>query len=104
MLKTGRMHIEWTLSAQKDLKKIFNFYCKTANSKIAHKIKNEIISSPSVLKNGTSIGQIENLIAHKNQGHRYLVIHHCKIIYRIENDTFFITHVFDTRQHPKKLK
>ena len=44
------MHIEWTLSAQKDLKKIFNFYCKTANSKIAHKIKNEINARSDQIK------------------------------------------------------
>lgn len=100
------MKIEWTLSAQKDLKKLFKFYVRTANKEIAHKIKNEIISSTSILEFGSAIGQIEELIAHKRQGHRYILMHHCKIIYIPKNheNIIYITHVFDTRQNPKKLK
>lgn len=100
------MAIEWTELAAKDLKKIYQFYCKTTNREVAQKIKNEILNRSKDLKLGSEIGQIEELIKHLNQEHRYLISNHCKILYlpKNENGIIYITHVFDTRQNPKKLK
>lgn len=98
------MTIEWTLSASKDLKDVFEFYRKTVNRKVAQKIKNEILFTTNNLKLGTGIGQIEQRFKDLNQGHRYLLSNHCKILYFLKNDTIYITHVFDTRQNPEDLK
>ena len=98
------MTIIWTLSASKDLKNIFEFYRKTANKEVAHKIKNEILLTSKNLELGIGIGQIEDRLKDFNQGHRYLLSNHCKIVYFSTNDTIYITHVFDTRQNPEELK
>ncbi len=92
------------MSASKDLKKVFEFYRKTANKEVAHKIKNEILLTSKNLELGVGIGQIEDRLKSFNQGHRYLLSNHCKIVYFPKNDTIYITHVFDTRQNPEELK
>ena len=99
-----RKNIQWSSFALKNIKEIHNFYLKTASKKVANKIVDEIFHHVKTLQTTSYIGQEEILLNKLNQKHRYLVIHHCKIIYHIENDTVFITHVFDTRQHPNKLK
>jgi plasmid stabilization system protein ParE len=98
-----KKNIQWTSFALRNIKQIYNFYLKTASKKVANKIVDEIFYHVKTLQTTSYIGQEEILLNKLNQKHRYLVIHHCKIIYRIEKDTVFITHVFDTRQHPKKL-
>ncbi|MCH8534562.1 MAG: type II toxin-antitoxin system RelE/ParE family toxin [Flavobacteriaceae bacterium] len=97
------MNIEWTLEAKKDLKKIYKFYTKHFSLTIAQKIKNQALNTVKTLKLGTELGQEEELLKHLNQGHRYLISNHNKIIYKVEDQTAYITHVFDTRQNPKKL-
>jgi plasmid stabilization system protein ParE len=99
-----KKNIQWSSFALKNIKEIHNFYLKTASKKVANKIVDEIFHHVKTLQTTSYIGQEEILLNKLNQKHRDLVIHHCKIIYRIENDTVFITHVFDTRQHPNKLK
>ena len=100
------MKIEWTELAKTDLKKVYEFYCKTANREIAQKIKNSILSRSKDLELGSELGQIEELVKHLNQGHRYLLSNHCKILYLPENENgiIYITHLFDTRDNPKKVK
>jgi len=98
------MKIEWTFAAQKDLKKIFKFYTKHFSKDLAHKIIDDIFNSVKKLELGHGIGQKEELLEHFNQNHRYLIRNHNKIIYTVEEDKIYITHVFDTRQNPKKLK
>lgn len=98
------MNIEWTFEAQKDLKNIFKFYSHNFSNALAQKIKNEILNKVKTLEVGKHLGQEEVLLKHLNQKHRYLISNHNKIIYKIQNDCAYITHVFDTRQNPKKLK
>ncbi len=98
------MKIEWTFAAQKDLKKIFKFYTKHFSKELAHKILDDIFDSVKKLELGDGIGQKEELLKHFDQNHRYLISNHNKIIYKVEVQTIYITHVFDTRQNPKKLK
>ncbi|HIP31364.1 MAG TPA: type II toxin-antitoxin system RelE/ParE family toxin [Crocinitomicaceae bacterium] len=98
------MEIEWTKIALKNIKKIHAFYKKTANKEIADKIIGPIFSLVQNLKNQSNIGQQEESLKHLKLGHRYLVLGHNKIIYTQKENTIYITHVFDTRQNPKKLK
>ena len=50
------------------------------------------------------IGQIEELLKHKNIEIRYLVVKKYKIVYIIEDPIVLIASVFDCRQNPQKLK
>lgn len=97
-------NIQWTSFALKNIKQIHRFYVKIASKKVASKIIDEIFQHVKSLQNNPLIGQEEILLQNLNKGYRYLVFHHCKIIYRIKENTIYITHVFDTRQNPKKLK
>lgn len=97
------MIINWTNSAEKDLLKIYKFYKKTVSEKIAQQIVSEIIQATDRLKLGLFLGQQEELLKQFNQGHRYLISNHTKIIYLPFDNHVIITHVFDTRK-PKKLK
>lgn len=98
------MNIEWTLEAKKDLKNIYMFYTKHFSKTLALKIKNEALNKVKTLELGTQLGQEEELLKFLNQGHRYLISNHNKIIYKVENKVAYITHVFDTRQNPERLK
>ena len=98
------MQIEWTLSAQRDLRKVYQFYELNFSEKIAQKVVSRILKTSKNLKYGKSIGQEEELLKKLNQNHRYLLSEHNKIIYKVEQNVIYITHVFDTRQNPNKLK
>lgn len=97
------MNIEWTLEAKKELKKIYKFYTKHFSESFARKVIDEALDTVQTLQLGTALGQEEELLKHLNQGHRYLISNHNKIIYKVEDTTAYITHVFDTRQNPAKL-
>jgi len=97
------MNIEWTLEAKKDFKKIHEFYTKHFSETLAQKIKKQVLNKVKTLELGTDLGQEEELLKHLSQGHRYLICNHNKIIYKVEDKTAYITHVFDTRQDPEKL-
>lgn len=101
--KTGRVNIEWTREAVKDLKKIYEFYVQNFSQELAQKVKNQILDKVKTLELGTELGQQEELLL-KSKGYRYLICNHNKIIYKVEKNNAYITHVFDTRQNPEKLK
>jgi plasmid stabilization system protein ParE len=96
--------IIWTHIAIENTKKIHQFYIKTANRKVADKIVEQIFNFVKSLSHSSFVGQTEECLKKLKKDHRYLVLDHCKIIYTIEKNKVFITHVFDTRQNPKKLK
>ena len=99
-LPVGRQAFE----AKKDLKKIYKFYIKHFSEELAKKTINQALNKVKTLELGTELGQQEELLKHLNQGHRYLISNHNKIIYKVEDKTAYISHVFDTRQNPEKLK
>ena len=96
------MNIIWTNPAKRDLRKIFNYYKKKVSKNLADKIINSVFSTTSILKTHNA-GVKEELLEHLEQDHRYLVSSNYKIIYFLQNNKVFITHVFDTRQNPNKL-
>ena len=49
-------------------------------------------------------GQVEPYLEHLGGGHRRLVVGNFKVIYRVANDTVFITDIFDARQDPMRMK
>lgn len=52
----------------------------------------------------SKIGAIDESFAHLKYKYRKLILHHCMINYRIENDIIYIVRVFDMRQNPQKNK
>ena len=97
------MNIIWTNPAKKDLRKIFNYFKKKVSLNLANKIVNSILANTSILKT-QNIGIKEQLLIHLEQEHRFIIDDNYKIIYIIQNNNVYITHVFDTRQNPVKLK
>lgn len=98
------MKVVLTDVAKRRLKKIFNYYRRKGATKIGQKIKTNIIKKAKILKQHPLIGQVEESLIDLNQGHRYLVVGHHKILYRVISDTVYITDIFDTRQNPDKIK
>jgi plasmid stabilization system protein ParE len=96
--------IVWSISADRNLRKVYRFYKKTATKKVADKILIEIFTAVKSINSGEKIFQEEESLKKLKQHHRYIVSRHCKIIFFIEEDKIIISHVFDTRQNPKKLK
>ena len=76
------MDVEWTREARNDLKKIHDFYVKYFSIDLARKTIKEVFHKVKTLENSGYIGQKEELLKHLNQGHRYLIYNHNKIIYR----------------------
>lgn len=99
-----KFELEWTNSAKNNLQKIFLFYCKIASKEVAFKIIEPIFDFVKTLEHSPKVGQEESLLKHLKKQHRYLVFEHFKIIYVIKGQKIYITHVFDTRQNPSKLK
>ena len=97
------MFIIWTKPAKNDLRRIFNYYHLKVSINLAHKITNSILSKTAILKTH-NIGVKEELLIQLGQKHRYIIEGNYKIIYFIQDNTVYITHVFDTRQNPDKLK
>jgi toxin ParE1/3/4 len=96
--------IFWTKIALNNLKKVHKFYVKNADKEVADQIVDEIFQTVKTLEHSNFIGQEEEDLKHLKSGHRYLVIGHNKIVYKLKSKKIYITHVFDTRQNPEKLK
>jgi addiction module RelE/StbE family toxin len=97
------MEIIWTNPAKKDLRRIFNYFKKKVSINLAQKIINSIFTNTSILKTQNT-GTKEQLLTHFEQEHRFIIDGNYKIIYIVQDNTVYITHVFDTRQNPTKLK
>lgn len=104
MLKSGEKNILWTRNAVKNLQKVHRFYKRTASIRVADKILADIFRKTNDLRLGTGIGQEQESLRPLKQGHRYLVVGHIKILYCVFSEVVYVTHVFDTRQRPSKLK
>ncbi len=106
--------VQWSKFALKKLQQVHKFYIKIADKEIAYKeiadkeiadkIVDEIFNTIKTLSHSSFIGQQEPALEKLKKDYRYLLSHHCKIIYKIDLNTVYITHVFDTRQNPKKIK
>jgi plasmid stabilization system protein ParE len=99
--------VYWTTRSVKDLEKIFLFNTKLFDYNKAIEIVSEIRKSTEILENTLQfdeIGSIDESFIHLKFNYRKLIIHHCKITYRIGKTKIYIVRVFDTRQKPNKNK
>ncbi len=97
----------WTEFAKDKLDDIFEYYkLKSKSAKVAKKVVDSIVDQTIGLEKQPNIGQKEELLSDRPQGFRYLVFKSYKIIYWINEpkNRIDITHVFDTRQNPSKIR
>ena len=93
------MNIVWTDTAVKQLKNIFSYWNNRNKSRnYSQKLYIAIQERVQVLKSNPKIGVYTNF---KNT--QALSLKHYSIIYKIEDNTIFITAFWDNRQNPKKL-
>ena len=94
----------WSDSAIEDLQRIHDYLFSVATLKVADKISNSIVDKTLLLEKDPRIGQIEELLKHRNEEIRYLVDGHYKIVYLIDGHFVIVATVFDCRQDPKILE
>jgi len=97
------MPVIWTDPAKARLKEIYSYYKITVSVALAKKIKTKIFAATRYLAVNPLIGQEEELLKFKKQGHRYLVEGNYKIIYLPVKKKVYILDVFDTQQNPVKM-
>jgi len=94
-----------THPAKQSLKDIHDYYKDVVGSQsIADKIKTGIVERLKHLRDHPYAGQEEEYLAELGLAHRRLVKDNYKIIYRIAEDTIYVTDIFDSRQDPSKMK
>ncbi|NCT09801.1 MAG: type II toxin-antitoxin system RelE/ParE family toxin [Flavobacteriia bacterium] len=95
----------WLELAENKLEDIYCYYLEKAGKKVAQKLVNGIVDATIGIEKQPEIGQIEELLKHKNNDFRYLVYKNYKIIYWInyKYHRIEIANVFDTRQNPEKI-
>jgi plasmid stabilization system protein ParE len=97
------MNIIWSEFARYALKETYLYHKEIAGIFIAKKIKFKIFSSTKQLIQYPDSGQIEPTLEVLNEGHRYLISGHYKVVYKKVGEGILITDVFDTRQDPSKI-
>ncbi len=85
------MQVFITQSAARRLQQLHDYYRKTASNSIANRIRGDVQKKVRSLSKMPFRGQEEPLLAHLGKGHRYIIEGHCKIIYRVEGDSVFVT-------------
>jgi len=98
------VNIVVTANAKRRLRQIFNYYCDKDLPAVALRIKTSIENRILYLEKFPRMGAVEEQLRDLGLGHRYLVEGNYKIIYRIVEDSIYITDIFHTRQDPSKMK
>jgi plasmid stabilization system protein ParE len=99
------MIIKITDPAKDTLRKIYQYYRSKGAGMKGRKIRMLVLEQTKFLLDSPYLGQEEEFLKHKNQGHRYLLIESTyKVIYRVVDEIIYVTDVFDTRQNPDKMK
>lgn len=101
------MTVFWTSFAKGKLDDIFKHYkLKSGSVDVSKKLVDSIVDYTKGLEKHPHIGQREDFLSDRSQGFRYLVFKNYKIIYWINKpkNRIDVSHVFDTRQDPFKLR
>ncbi len=98
------MRVVITSSARESFRQIYLYYKSKGIGKLGRKIRVTVTAKIMLLKDHSFIGQEEETLKQLNEGHRYLVEGNYKVIYKIIDQTVYITDIFDTRQNPDSIK
>jgi len=95
------LNVLWTLTAQQDRVKVFEYWNNRTNSKDYSRKLNQLIHHRiSLIKGFPDSG----LITDKKGVKYHIIARHYKLFYKIEEDTAYILRFWDTRQDPESLK
>ncbi|HFA50217.1 MAG TPA: type II toxin-antitoxin system RelE/ParE family toxin [Bacteroidetes bacterium] len=97
------MRVRFTQKSRDQLKLIYEYYKDLSKGKYGRQIRARILTKALKLKDFPFLGQEEENLKYREQGHRYLIEGNYKIIYRVIDDEVLIIHIFDTRQNPDKM-
>jgi len=97
------MKIVWTKEALEETKTIYEYYKSNISVYVAKRIKEKILSSTKNLHKYPNQGQIEELLNHKDDIFRYLIVDNYKIIYKISEKIIYIIKIFDCRRNPELI-
>lgn len=99
------MVIKWLNRAIDSLQQIAEYYKQEYSENSANKIVSEIRTTVGKLKDFPELAAIEPLLKNRAKTYRSLVISKkYKAVYYIDNNTVYISQIWDCRQNPKKLK
>ncbi|HLP18645.1 MAG TPA: type II toxin-antitoxin system RelE/ParE family toxin [Chitinophagales bacterium] len=98
------MKLVITQPAQWHLKELHDYYKYKVSQRVADRIKDGIINKLKFIADHPLVGQYEPTLATLGLGHRRFVEGNYKIVYRIVDNTIFVTDVFDARQNPEKMQ
>ena len=90
------LQVRWSDKSREDITHIYAFYAEKSKA-AADRILLEIVQMAEGIRFAEQYQQDEY-----NAAYRRMIVRHYKILYRVEADTVFIAHVFDTRQNPRK--
>lgn len=96
--------IIWTAKSQADLLGIYNYLCSVVEEPKAFEVIERIVNKVELLSTMPLLGAKEPLLAKLKREYRRLLEGHYKIVYNFRNDKIYVNRVFDSRQHPNKLK
>lgn len=85
------------------MKEIHDYYRLRVSRELADKIKTGIIEKLRHVRDYPLSGQEEEYLKELGLGHRRIVEGNYKIIYRISDETIYVTDIFDSRQDPSKM-
>lgn len=98
------MKLTFTQQALDSLQEALGFLANDVPVEKLIEIRDAILSKAHKLVKNFRMGQKEEYLDHLGQSHRRIIEGNFKIIYRVEDDTIFITDIFNTRQDPSRMK
>lgn len=93
-----------TVEAMNSLERAVEFYEHKLPANKLNSLFMEVLDRVESLGFTALHGQLEPSLSGEGKGHRRLIEGHFKIIYRVEDETVYVTDIFDSRQHPEKMK
>jgi plasmid stabilization system protein ParE len=97
------MKILITDHAKSAMDDIVAYYSDLGYGKYGRKLRASVLRKALKLRRFPKMGAIEALLAELGLEHRYIVEGNFKIIYRIAEETIYITDIFDTRRSPEDI-
>lgn len=99
------MEILFLPLAEEDLEQIYLFYAEKSVN-VAHKIYHSILDEIEILLQFPKIASVELCLENEETEFRSLVVFNgkFKVIYFIDKEFIYVTHVWCCRENPAKLK
>lgn len=98
------MRLDYTTSAKLRLNAIWRYLCDTATVETADTFEKQVLDKADELLAQPLKGHPVKRMQRLGLGHRALPIGRHLIVYRIDGERIWVTDVFDTKQHPSRMR